>query len=126
MARGDALGLQPGLSWTLHHYGLPGAAWVSAAARIVFRGLAVPVYLCRALRFSPLRFLFSIYTRPVLTALPVWAAAWFWCARTGWGSGWAQLIVAAGAINAVYLGAAYFTTLGSPHRPVVFSSGARS
>ena len=117
----EALVLLPGLAWALPRYGLVGAAWVSAIAMVLFRGLAVPWYLCRALRFSPSRFLVSIYTRPLLTALPVWAAAQAWHTATGWGAGLLELLTAAAAISAVYLGAAFFTTLEPAHQRMLWS-----
>jgi O-antigen/teichoic acid export membrane protein len=113
--------LVPALAWALSRHGLLGAAWVAAVAMVVFRGLAVPGYLCAVLRFPLPRFLFSIYARPLLTAIPVWAAARAWQSNTGWGEGWAQLAIAAAAIASVYLGAALFSTIEPAHRAMLWS-----
>ena len=121
LSMGEALVLLPGLLWVLPRHGLVGAAWVSMAAMIVFRGLAVPWCLCRALQFPAPRFLLSIYTRPLLTALPVWAAAQAWSQATGWGNSWLELAVAGGAVAGVYMGAAFFTTLEPAHQRMLWS-----
>jgi O-antigen/teichoic acid export membrane protein len=117
----EALVLVPALFWALSHYGLPGAAWVSTAAMILFRGLAVPWYLCQSLHTSFPTFLFSIYARPLFTALPVAAAAYTARHLLDWGHGWFQLAAAAAAISGLFLGAAFFTTLEPAHRQMLWS-----
>jgi len=118
---GEAAVLLPGLIWVLPLHGLVGAAWVSMAAMILFRGLAAPWFLCKALSFPFFQFLFSIYTRPLLTAVPVWAATRAWSEATGWGRNWLELGLAAAAVGAVYVGAALFTTIEPAHREMLWS-----
>lgn len=120
LSLGEALVLVPALTWTLPRYGLVGAAWVSAAAMVLFRGLAIPWYLCRVLDFPLSRFLFSVYTWPLLTALPVWAAAQAWRKASGWGTGLVELILAAAVVAAVYLGMAFFTSIEPAHRQMLW------
>jgi hypothetical protein len=63
----------------------------------------------------------SIYLRPLATALPAAAFAW-WLKRAAIaGQSLIEVLAAAAAIAAVYYSLAFFTTLDPVHRPVLLS-----
>ena len=91
----EAIVMLSSMALVIPHYGLPGAAWALAISAIVSRGFCTPVILCRTLSIPVLPFLNTIYSLPLLLALPV-AGLLYWL-QSGLipGSSWLQLALAA-------------------------------
>jgi O-antigen/teichoic acid export membrane protein len=119
LAEGVALAVS--LYFVVPRFGIPGAAWAISVLAVADRGLFTPWLLCRNLKFSFAAYMRSIYGRPVLTAVPVGAVA-FWL--RGWaipGDSLVQVLAAACAIAALHFALAYFTCLEPHHRRVLLS-----
>jgi O-antigen/teichoic acid export membrane protein len=119
LAEGIALGVS--LYFIVPRFGIGGAAWTVSALMIADRGLFTPWLLCRHLKFSFAVYMRSIYVRPMLTAVPAAALA-FWL-RSGVlpGNSLIQVLAAASAVAAVHFALAYFTCLEPQHRAVLWS-----
>jgi len=115
----EGLALTAGLYFVVPRFGILGAAWLGSILMIGVRGLFTPWLVCRDLGFSYATYMRSIYLRPVLTALPVFAAAW-WARRTVLpGATLVQVLAAAAAIAAIYYGMAILAVVERPHRGMV-------
>src|SRR6202021_4028592 len=86
------------LIYVTPRYGILGAAYVIAACMIVNRGLFVPWLPSRELGLAFAAFMFSIYARPILIAIPVAALA-MWLRMTVLpGISWLELFSASGLV----------------------------
>jgi O-antigen/teichoic acid export membrane protein len=105
-----------GLVTLMPRFGLLGAAWAIAAPMTLVRGIYVAVPISRALDYSPLSYLASVFVAPLATAVPVGAAAYFM--KTAWlaGNSWLELFSAAAVISIVYGAIAFFTCIDKDHR----------
>ncbi len=121
----EGLALAGGLYVLVPRYGILGAAWISTILMIAVRGLYTPWLVCRSLQFPYRTYMRLIYLRPVLTALPLLAAAW-WAKHTVLpGSSLLQVIIAAASIAAAYYTAAAMLVVERTHRGMVVSMVAR-
>ena len=113
----EALLLVLGLIAVLPAYGIYGGACVAAVLLVVNRGLITPLMVCHHLKVNYFFYMSSIYLRPLVTAVPVAAVAW-WIKRAGLvpGHTWWELIAVGGGTAAVYLGLCYLTCLDDEHR----------
>jgi O-antigen/teichoic acid export membrane protein len=117
LAEGIALAVS--LYLVVPRFGILGAAWVISVLAVADRGLFTPWLLCRNLNFSFAAYMRSIYVRPMLTAVPVAALA-FWLHRSVIpGDSLMQVLAAACAIAAPHFTLAYFTCLEPHHRRVL-------
>jgi hypothetical protein len=105
-----------GLIFVTTRYGILGAAYVVAACMILNRGLFVPWLLSRELGLSFAAFMFSIYARPVLIAVPVVAIALWLRMMMQAGDSWLKLFFVSGLIALAYFVPAFFLCLADPHR----------
>ena len=103
------------LIYVTPRYGILGAAYVIAACMIVNRGLFVPWLLSRELGLSFAAFMFSIYARPTLIAIPVAALA-IWLRMAVQTSSWLKLFTVSGLIALAYFIPAFFLCLAEHHR----------
>jgi len=104
------------LIYVIPRYGILGAAWVVAISMILNRGLFLPWLVSRELGFSFGYYLFAIYARPALSAIPVAVlAVWLRTALLP-GNTWLQLIAVSAIIAAVYFGLAILFCLPHDHR----------
>jgi O-antigen/teichoic acid export membrane protein len=105
--------------WVVPRYGILGAAWVSSALMLVFRGFFTPWLVCHYLDYPVMSYLRSIFLAPILTAIPVYFLLRGLKIYLP-GSNWPQLILAGVVASVAYLGAAYFTSLERNHRKEVW------
>ncbi|HWR52055.1 MAG TPA: oligosaccharide flippase family protein [Bryobacteraceae bacterium] len=121
----EGIALVAGLWFLTPRFGIAGAAWISAILMIIVRGLYTPWLVCRELRFSYAAYMHSIYTRPLLAAVPVFAAA-LWMERTLLpGRSLLQVLAAAAGIAAMYYAIALFGVIERQHRAMVSGMIAR-
>lgn len=100
-------------------WGILGAAWVCAISMILNRGLLAPWLVSRTLSFGFLHYMATIYVRPLLAALPVFAIAWVAHTTILPGSNWLQIIAAGALLAAIYYSIAYFICLDEEHRALL-------
>jgi O-antigen/teichoic acid export membrane protein len=127
MARGllaEALLGVIGIWLVLPHYGILGVAWVVGMLSVLNRGLYVPWLVCRALESSFFGYMWGIYARPLLTAVPVFLLVEALKAAGVTGQTWPQLILA-GAFSCIafYLPAC-FICVAAEHRKLMLHSVA--
>lgn len=121
----EGLALAVSLYFIVPRFGILGAAWAISALMVVDRGVFTPWLLCRNLKFSFASYMRAIYVRPMLTAIPAAAVA-FWL--HGWvipGDSLIQVFAAGAAVAAVHFALAYFTCLEPGHRGMLLSRLAR-
>jgi O-antigen/teichoic acid export membrane protein len=97
-------------------YGAYGVAWVVSASITSVRGAYLAALMCRVNGFELPRYLHAIYTKPLVAALPVAAAAVALRLTALPGRNWFELIGAAAFIAAAYFGIAFFTILDAAMR----------
>lgn len=115
----EAVAVLVGIWLVLPHYGILGAAYVTAAAMILNRGLFLPYLVSRVMEFPYGWFMNSIYARPFLTAIPVYLLC-AWLGSTALpGRTWFQLAVVASLSGLLYYPAAFLTCLPVEHRALV-------
>jgi O-antigen/teichoic acid export membrane protein len=92
-----------GMALALPHYGIFGAACVSAGLAIINRGFITPFLVCRQLPYNYLHYMGSIYLRPLLSGIPVIGLAILF--RSSWlpGQTILQLVLAGGLLIAIGL-----------------------
>ena len=115
----EALTVFGGLWLVLPRYGIVGAAWVTAAAMILNRGLFLPWLVSRVMNFKYLWFMNSIYTRPFLAALPVYALAAWLSATVLPGKTWTELLLVAVIVGCLYYTLAIEICLPPEHRALL-------
>jgi O-antigen/teichoic acid export membrane protein len=104
-----------GLSIITPSYGIVGAAWFIGLVLLATRGVLPAWLLARANGFSLAWYLETIYVRPLLTALPAAALA-FWIKRWLPGRNWPEVLISAASIAGAYYGLALFTCIERRHR----------
>ncbi|HVX66086.1 MAG TPA: oligosaccharide flippase family protein [Bryobacteraceae bacterium] len=116
----EGLLLIASLWYVVPRYGILGAAWVSSLLMVADRGLFTPWLVCRYLRQGYGRYMRSIYARPLATAAPVAALA-YWLKTGGAipGDNLIEVAAAAAVIAAVYYGIAFYTAIERNHRALV-------
>lgn len=97
-------------------YGIIGAAWVSAGAMIVNRGLFLPWLVSRVMKFGYGWFMQSIYLRPLLAALPVYAIAMLLRGSILPGKTWFQFLTVGAVIGVSYYAMAFLFCLQNDHK----------
>lgn len=112
----EAIALFILLIFVLPRYGLMGAAWAVAACMILNRGFFAPWLVSREMGFSFIHFMHSIYTWPIVAAIPVAGLAYFLRVTILPGDSWLQLFVAGALVAASYLMLALFVCLPREHR----------
>ncbi len=121
----EGLLLAAGLYFVVPRYGILGAAWVSTLLMLLVRGVYTPWLVCAALGFSFARYMGSIYVRPLLTAAPVTAFAYWMKAAAVPGATLIEVLGAAAAIAALYYALSFVTTLERRHRATLLEMVAR-
>ena len=107
------------LIYVLPRYGIIGAAWVTAIAMVLNRGLFLPWLVSRVMNFRYLWFINSIYTRPVLVGIPVYALA-VWLGMTILpGRTWGQLFEVSVVVGGLYYALAFLFCLPADHKELV-------
>ena len=127
MARGllaEALLGVLGIWLVLPHFGILGVAWVVGTLSVLNRGLYVPWLVCRALDSSFVGYMWGIYARPLLTALPVFLLVAAFKASIAGGQTWPQLILAGAISCAAFYLPACFTCVTPEHRKLMLHSVA--
>jgi hypothetical protein len=104
------------LIWVLPRYGIMGVAWVTCICMVLNRGLFAPWLVTRELKISFPWFMHSIYTWPVVAAVPVAALAYRLRDTTVPGNTWVQLFAIGAAVSAAYFGLAFFLCVPASHR----------
>jgi hypothetical protein len=111
-----------GMVLVLPHYGIFGAACVCSALALINRGFITPFLVCRALPYSYLHYMGSIYVRPLLCALPVIGLAilfrWSWLP----GQTILQLIVAGALLTTINLLLSLVFCVEPEHRALLWST----
>jgi O-antigen/teichoic acid export membrane protein len=97
-------------------YGIIGAAWVSAGAMIVNRGLFLPWLVSRVMKFGYGWFMQSIYLRPLLAGLPVYAIAMLLRGSILPGKTWFQFLTVGAVIGVLYYAMAFLFCLQNDHK----------
>jgi len=112
----EAVAAVAGLAVVVPRYGIVGAAAVVAVLMALNRSLLLPWLVCREIHYGFLDFMNAVYTRPVLTAVPVLALCWFlkWMGLAG--ETWWQLIGVGVIASVTYLSLAYVTSVPVQHR----------
>lgn len=105
-----------GMALVLPRYGLFGTVCVVATLAILNRGLITPWLVCHYLHYSYLRYMAGIYTRPLLSAIPLLGLA-LWI-KSYWLSGrtWFELLTAVSIIGIIGLLLCLFTCVEAEHR----------
>jgi len=109
-----------GIALVLPHYGIFGAACVSAGLTIINRGFITPYIVCRELPYDYLQYMASIYLRPLMSGIPVAGLAIL--LRSSWlpGQTILQLVVAGGLIIASGLLLSLVICVEPAHRALVW------
>lgn len=97
-------------------FGIVGAAWVTSVCMVLNRGIFAPWLVSREFKFSLLYFVHSIYTWPVVAAIPSAAFAYLLRITILPGNNWFQLFAAGALVASVYFGLAFFVCLPPEHR----------
>jgi O-antigen/teichoic acid export membrane protein len=112
----EAVCLLGGIAAVTPHYGITGAAWVTSVTMILNRGFFTPLLLCRRLELNVFAYMSSIYTRPLILALPS-VALGIWM-KSSWlpGGNWRQVIVALAVLAVQYYAVYLFAGIEMEHR----------
>jgi O-antigen/teichoic acid export membrane protein len=108
-----------GMLIVIPRFGILGAACVSSALMLLVRGIYTPYLVCKSLDASLTEYIHAIYLRPVLTAIPVAAAAVLLKMYLP-GASLFELIEAGSFIAGSYFALALFTCLDTKHRDRLF------
>ncbi len=104
------------LTWAIPHYGVIGAAWVTAILMTLSRGLFTPWLVSREMHFPFLKYITSIYFWPCISAIPAFGMAMYLKATVLPGRNWLQIAVVMALIGIVYFGIAIFLCVPPSHR----------
>ncbi len=105
--------------FVIPHYGILGAAWVMAIAMVINRGLFLPWLVSRVMNFGYGWFMNSIYTAPMVVAIPVYALA-VWLGKTILpGRHWSELFAVSVVVGALYYTVAFFVCLAPEHKAIL-------
>jgi O-antigen/teichoic acid export membrane protein len=115
----EGLALIGALWFVIPRFGIVGAAWTASLLMLVDRGLFTPWLLCRYLHIGYLRYMASIYVRPIAAGLPAAALAFWLKSRALPGTSFVQVAAAGAAIAAVYYAAAFWLVPEPEHRAVI-------
>jgi hypothetical protein len=107
------------LVYTIPHYGILGAAVVAMSLMILNRGIYLPWYLCRVLQFPYNRYMAGIYTRPLLTAIPLIPAIYILKSALLPGQTLAEIAMVSVIAGGVGWGLACLTVLEKEHRSLL-------
>jgi len=110
-----------GMILVIPRYGIMGAALVSSGLMLAIRGVYTPWLVSRHLEFGFFEYMRRIYTRPILTALPIGLAAWLVKVRWLAGRTWFELIAASLLIGVSYSALALFTCIERQHRGLLLA-----
>jgi len=105
-----------GLIFVLPRYGIIGGAYVISLCMMANRGLFAPWLVSREMCLSFPWFMHSIYTRPVIIALPVALLSMALRISILPGKTWFQLVEVSSLITALYFALALFICLPASHR----------
>ena len=108
-----------GLWLVIPRFGILGAACYSSVLMLAVRGIYTPWLLCRSLDYSLPRYMWEIYMRPVVTAVPVLALAWVMKAHWIAGRNWLEVVTACALVGIVYCGLALLTCFEPGHRELL-------
>ena len=115
----EAVAVFAGLWYVLPRYGILGAAWVTAIAMTLNRGLFLPWLVSRVMNFNYFWFMNSTYTRPFLAAAPVYALA-LWLSTTFLpGKTWLELALMAVIVGVLYYALAIMICLPPQHQALL-------
>lgn len=112
----EAAALFGGLIIVIPRFGLLGAAWLVASLMIIIRGLGTPWMLCRYLDFPFLRYMRSIYLRPLLAAMPALAVGLLLKSAGLSGRNWRELFLGGAAVASSFLVASWWICIEPEHR----------
>jgi O-antigen/teichoic acid export membrane protein len=107
------------LIYTIPRHGIIGAVSVVMGLMILNRGIYTPWYLCHVLRFPYARYMAGIYTRPLLTAVPLIAVIYLLKAALVPGQSFLEIIVASMVAGVLGWGLSFFTVLQQEHRSLL-------
>jgi len=110
-----------GMILVIPRYGIMGAALVSSGLMLAVRGVYTPWLVSRHLEFSFFEYMRRIYTRPILTAIPIGLVAWLVKVRWLAGRTWFDLIAATLLIGVSYAALALFTCIEREHRGLLLA-----
>jgi O-antigen/teichoic acid export membrane protein len=110
---GIALSIALGLK-----YGKMGVAFGFLVSVVIFRGLALPFYVCRILKVGLARYFLGCLSRPWLV-LAVLAVASYWLGLPEQMNTWIKLVVISGLVAAVYAVCTYYFVLDAKERKKV-------
>jgi O-antigen/teichoic acid export membrane protein len=108
-----------GIWLVLPHYGILGVAWVVGMLAVLNRGLYVPWLVCHALNSSFPGYMWGIYLRPLLTAIPVLLLIHFIKTEGVPGQTWPQLVLMGGLTAICFFLPAFFTCAAREHRKLM-------
>jgi O-antigen/teichoic acid export membrane protein len=107
-------------------FGIMGAAWAAAIPMIAVRGIYTPWLVCRVLGGSFAGYMWSVLSRPALTAVPVLLACYIGRLRLLPGNRWSELVIAGLLTTACYYTLALFTSVEVEHRSGLISRATRT
>ncbi len=107
------------MAFVIPRYGILGAAWVMAIAMVINRGLFLPWLVSRVMKFGYGWFMNSIYTPPLVVAIPVYAVA-VWLGRTILpGRHWSELFAVSVVVGVLYYALAFFVCLAPGYKALL-------
>jgi O-antigen/teichoic acid export membrane protein len=111
-----------GIALVLPHYGIFGAACISAGLTIINRGFITPFLVCRQIPYNYFHYMGSIYLKPLLCGMPVAGLAILF--RSSWlpGQSIMQLILAGGLLIAIGLLLSLVFCVEPEHRVLVWNT----
>ncbi len=96
--------------------GILGSAWVIASCMVINRGILAPWLMSREIGLPFVSFVHSIYTWPVITAIPVAGLAYLLRISILPGYTWLQIFSVAVVVGVAYFSLAFFLCLPQDHR----------
>ena len=112
----ESIAVLAGLIFVLPRYGIIGGAYVISLCMVANRGLFAPWLVSREMRLSFPWFMHSIYTWPVVTAIPVALLATVLRFSILPGKTWFQLLEVSSFVTTLYFALAIFICLPASHR----------
>ncbi len=105
--------------YVIPRHGILGAAWITAIAMILNRGLFLPWLVSRVMHFRFVWFMSAIYGKPFAAAVPVFALAVWLGATVLPGRNWLQFFLVAAVVAVAYYAIAFRACLPGDHRTLV-------
>lgn len=100
-------------------YGIVGAAWVGTTLMVADRGFYLSYLVSNVIGMRFFRYVNLIYTRPLLSAIPVLILSLIMKATWLPGASWLQLAMAGLLIASLYYPIAFFACADAEHRSII-------